>query len=143
LAKTVRDLLDARSAGVERSIREAAESRSGAESKLGDARARLAGISDELGRIRAEGEEEGASSVRRVREAAETEAERLKRLTRQEIELGVRGGLRELRAFAADLAIRSAEERIRGALTEERHARLIDRSIEELGRLRDEKQSAR
>lgn len=80
--------------------------------------------------------------MRRVRETAELEAERLRRLTRQEIELNLRGGLRELRAFAADLAIRSAEERIREALTGDRHARLIDLSIERLGRLRDEKPSA-
>lgn len=79
----------------------------------------------------------------RVREAADREADRLRTLTRQEIELGLRGGLREIRGFAADLAIRSAEERIRTKLTDEDHARLIDRSIERLGRLRDEKSSAR
>ena len=142
LAKTVRALLDARSAGIARSIREAADSRSDAERRLGDVRARLDGIDRELAGIRQDGGNETERAVRRVRETAEAEAERLKRLTRLEIELGVRGSLREIRAYAADLAIRSAEARIREALTEDRHARLIDRSIEQLGRLRDEEPSA-
>lgn len=135
-------MLDAKSADIERSIREAAESRSNAERKLEDIRTRLAGIDQELAKIREEGEEDTARAVRRVKELAGQEAERLKRLTRQEIELGVRGSLRELRSFAADLAIGSAEDRIRKRLTGDRHARLIDRSISELGRLRDEKSNA-
>ncbi|MBN2206332.1 MAG: ATP synthase F0 subunit B [Candidatus Aminicenantes bacterium] len=143
LAKTVRNLLDAKSAGIDRSIREAAESRSGADRRLEDARARLAGVGGELETIRKEGEAEAARAVSRIRETADREADRLKTLTRQEIELGVRGGLREIRGFAADLAIRSAEDHIRKRMTDEDHARLIDRSIERLGRLRDEEPSAR
>lgn len=142
LAKTVRSFLDTRSAGIERSIREAAESRADAERRLEDVRARLGRIDEELGRIRKDGEEETALSISRIQERTRQEAERLKLLTRQEIELGIRAGLRELREYAADLAIGLAEERIRKALTEDGHARLIDRSIERLGRLPNEESDA-
>jgi F0F1-type ATP synthase membrane subunit b/b' len=143
LAKTVRSFLDARTSDIERSIREAAESRANAEKRFKDVRARLDRIEEELRRIREDGDVETARSVGRIRELAGQEADRLKRLTRQEIELGVRGALRELREYAADLAIGSAEERIRKSLNEDRHARLIDRSIDRLGRLQHEEPDAR
>jgi len=143
LAKTVRSFLDARTSDIERSIREAAESRANAEQRFKDVRIRLDRIDEELRRIREDGDGETARAVGRIRELAGQEADRLKRLTRQEIELGVRGGLRKLREYAADLAIGSAKERFRRALTEDRHARLIDRSIDRLGRLQHEEPSAR
>ena len=143
LAKTVRSFLDARTSDIERSIREAAESRAKAEQRFKDVRARLDRIDEELRRIREDGDGETARAVGRIRELAGQEADRLKRLTRQEIELGVRGGLRKLREYAADIAIGSAKERIRRALTEDRHARLIDRSIDRLGRLQHEEPDAR
>jgi len=143
LAKMVRSFLDTRSADIERSVREAAEARANAEQRFKNVRARLGRIDEELRGIREDGDGETARAVGRIRELAGQESDRLKRLTRQEIELGVRGGLRELREYAADLAIGSAEKRIRKSLNEDRHARQIDRSIDRLGRLRHEEPDAR
>jgi F0F1-type ATP synthase membrane subunit b/b' len=143
LAKMVRSYLDGRSADIARSIQEAAEGRANAERRYKDVRARLDRIDDELKRIREDGAGETVRAVGRIRELAGQEADRLKRLTRQEIELEIRGGLRELREYAADLAIGSAEVRIRKSLNEDRHARLIDRSIDRLGRLQHEEPDAR
>jgi F-type H+-transporting ATPase subunit b len=143
LAKMVRTFLDGRTQEIGRSMSEAAESRMNAERRLNEMRARLDRIDAELAKIREDGKQETGRSVGRIREQAAQDTERLRRLAREEIDLDARAARRELREYAADLAIALAETRLRTALKEDGQSRLIDRSIDWLGRLAHEEPDAR
>jgi F0F1-type ATP synthase membrane subunit b/b' len=74
----------------------------------------------------------------RIALAAAAEAERLKKLTRQELDEQVRRGVIGLKAYAAEKATALARERIRARLTPATQSALIDRSLDRLSRLHEE-----
>jgi F-type H+-transporting ATPase subunit b len=142
MRKPLKAMLAKRTADIGDSIRDAEEARAVAETKSGGSKARLAGLSEEIGRLKAAAEEEGRRETGRISRAAAEEAERLKKLARQEVEEQVRLGVRELKAHAAARATDLARERIRKRLTPELQAALIEKSIDRLSRL-NEKSGAR
>lgn len=138
LRQPVKALLIRRTNAVGASIREAEAERSSSEAKAAEARAKLAGLAEEVRSLRAEAEEEGRREAERIAAAARAEAERFKKLTRQELEAQVRRAVRELKVFAAARATDLARERIRKRLTPEVQAALIERSIDRLSHLHEE-----
>jgi F-type H+-transporting ATPase subunit b len=142
MRKPLKAMLAKRTADIGDSIRDAEEARAAAAAKSEGSKARLSGLSGEIGRLKAAAEEEGRSETARISRAAGEEAERLKKLARQEVEEQVRLGVRELKAHAAARATDLARERIRKRLTPELQAALIEKSIDRLSRL-NEKSGAR
>ena len=142
MRKPLKAMLAKRTADIGDSIRDAEGARAGAETKAGESKARLSGLEKEIGLLKAAAEEEGRRETGRISRAAAEEAERLKKLARQEVEEQVRLGVRELKAHAAARATDLARERIRKRLTPELQAALIDQSIDRLSRL-NEKSGAR
>jgi F-type H+-transporting ATPase subunit b len=142
MRKPLKAMLAKRTADIGDSIRDAEGARAAAETKSEGSKARLAGLDREIGLLKAAAEEEGRRQTGRISQAAAGEAERLKKLTRQEVEEQVRLGVRELKAHAAARATDLARERIRKRLTPELQAALIDKSIDRLSRL-NEKSGAR
>jgi F-type H+-transporting ATPase subunit b len=138
LRKPVKAMLVKRTDDVGETLRRAEVERTGSEGKATEARAKFAGLGDEVRSLKAEAEAEGRRETERIAEAAKAEAERLKKLTRQELEAQVRRSVRELKAFAAARATDLARERIRKRLTPEAQAALIERSIDRLSRLHEE-----
>lgn len=136
--KPVKALLARRTAEVGETIRRAGAERSESETRAGVSRAKLDGLEAEVGALRAAAEEEGRREAGRIARAARDEAERLKKLTRQELDEQVRTGVRELKAYAAARATDLARERIRRRLDPEVHAALIEKSIDRLSRLHEE-----
>jgi F-type H+-transporting ATPase subunit b len=138
LRKPVKALLAKRTDDVGESIRRAEAERTSSEAQAAESQAKLAGLEDEVRALKAEAETEGRRETERIAEAAKAEAERLKKLTRQELDAQVRRSVRELKAFAAARATDLARERIRKRLTPEAQAALIEKSIDRLSRLHEE-----
>ena len=137
MRKPLKAMLAKRTADIGDSIRDAEGARAAAETKSEGSKARLAGLDREIGLLKAAAEEEGRRQTGRISQAAAGEAERLKKLTRQEVEEQVRLGVRELKAHASARAADLARERIRKRLTPELQAALIDKSIDRLSRLNE------
>lgn len=138
LRKPVKAMLVKRTTDVGETIRRAEEDRTASEAKAAGSRAKLAGLEGEVRALKAEAEEEGRRETGRIAAAARAEAERLKKLTRQELDAQVRRGVQELKAYAAARATDLARERIRRRLTPETQAVLIEKSIDRLSRLHEE-----
>jgi len=138
LRKPAKAMLAKRTADVGETIRRAEEDRTASEAKAAGSRAKLAGLEGEVRVLRAEAEEEGRRETGRIAAAARAEAERLKKITRQELDAQVRRSVQELKAYAAARATDLARERIRKRLTPETQAVLIEKSIDRLTRLHEE-----
>jgi F-type H+-transporting ATPase subunit b len=137
LRKPLKAMLAKRTTDIGETIRNAEGERAGAETKAGESQARLSGLDAEIRRLKAAAEEEGRLETGRISRAASEEAERLRKLVRQEVEEQVRLGVRELKAHAAARATDLARERIRKRLTPELQAALIDKSIDRLSHLNE------
>ena len=137
MRKPLKAMLAKRTADIGDSIRDAEGARAAAETKSEGSKARLSGLAEEIGRLKAAAEEEGRRETGRISLAAAEEAERLKKFTRQELEEQVRRVVHELRTYAAARATDLARERIRKRLTPELQATLIDKSIDRLSRLNE------
>jgi F-type H+-transporting ATPase subunit b len=86
----------------------------------------------ELEALRAQGAQEIAIEEARIRAAAAAERERLLEQARREIDLKVKVAERELVAYAADLAVGVASERIKNTITSDDQQRLVDRYVQQL-----------
>ena len=137
LRKPVKAMLFKRTADVGDSIAQAEKGRTAAESRAAGSRAKAAGLAGEVLALKAEAEAEGKRETERIAQAAGEEAERLKKLTRLELEASVRQSVGELKAYAAAKATDLARERIRRRLTPEAQAALIDKSIDRLSQLHE------
>jgi F-type H+-transporting ATPase subunit b len=138
LRKPVKAMLAKRTKDVGDSIFLAMTGRSAAEDMASGSRDKLAGLGAEIERLKARAEEAGRKEAARIAQAAAAEAERLKKLTRQELDGQLRRSVGELKAYAAARATALARERIRARLTPETQSALIDRSIERLAHLHEE-----
>lgn len=137
LSKPIRNFLKKRSQKIERSIKEAEASRLDAELRLQETESRLQGLGEEIGKLRENAELEGRRIETKIAQLAEQEAERIRYFARQEVEMLFKAELRELRAHAAELAIRIAEERIKKKMTPRSQSLLINESIERLEKLHE------
>lgn len=138
LYKPLRNFLEKRSAEIECSQKEAEDARREAEKKLEKAKAQLESLEDEVAEIKKEAEIEGAREKERILNEAKKEAERIKHLVQTEIDVYIEAGIRELKEYAAEMATKLAQERIKKKMTSQDHSLLIDKSIEKLSKI-DEK----
>lgn len=100
--------------------------------KLEQTRARLDGLAAEISALKAQAEKESAREKELILQEAEKEAQRLRNLAREEIESLLRVCIRELKAYAIELSVAKAEERIKKKLTPELHRKLIHKAIDRL-----------
>jgi F-type H+-transporting ATPase subunit b len=141
LRKPIGSFLEKRSQDIQCTLKETEASRKEAEQKLQEVKAHLAGLEEEIEKMRKEAGVEGQKERERTLQLAQKEAEKIKYFTRQEIEMLTRAGIQELKEFTAELAASLAEERIRKKMTLEDHSQLIDKSIERLSELYEESNS--
>ncbi len=141
LRKPLAAMLRKKSDDVRDSIRLADESNAGAARKRTESAARLAGIEEDVRRMKAEAEADARGAKDRIARLADEESARIRQFTAQEIDERRRGGVRELKTYAAEKATALARERIRKKLTPESQAALIDKSIERLSKLYEKPRS--
>ena len=94
----------------------------------------LASLDDEVEKAKEEAKRAAEVERTRILKAAEAEAERIREIARKEIANEVESGRRKLLARAAELSVSLAHKKLETAMTEEDQNRLIDRSIEILGK---------
>jgi F-type H+-transporting ATPase subunit b len=122
-----------RTAGIREQLEEAQTARAEAEAKLAEVEGRMAQLDEELRQIKETAEREGQEEYRRLIAAAEADAEKIVERARQEIEGMTRTAHTVLKAHAAELAVRLAEERIRRDITDEDRVRLFERFVSRVG----------
>jgi len=135
LSKPLRNYLQKRSLEIKQSLEEAENSRQEAEDKLKEAKAQLEDLGERITQIKKEAESTGQSEKDRIIKEAKREAERIKRLTQQEIELLIEAGIREIKGYTIEMAAVLAQERIKKRMTPQDHSLLIDKCIERLSGL--------
>jgi len=141
LRKPIKKFLEDRVAQISTTIRDAEESRQGAETDLEKTEKRLHELSQEVEELREKAVLDGEREKERIIRAAQAEGERTKKAAQQEIEMISRAGIRGLKEYAVTLAAAEALERIQKRLTPEEHTRLIDDSIERLENLHEKAHS--
>ncbi len=105
--------LRARSAAILKGMEEARQASEEARRRLGEIEQRLAKLDAEIAGMRASAEADAAAEEERVRGAAEDDKRKVIETAEQEIAAAARQARRELKAYAADLAVALAEKRIR------------------------------
>ncbi len=134
LRKPLAAMLGKRAFDIQETLRLVDESRTEAEKKHREAERDIAGLSEEIQRMMETAQAVAEREKERISRLAAEEAARIKKYTEQEIDQQVRGGLREIKAYAAEKGTSLARERIRKKLTPADQAALIDKSIERLSR---------
>ena len=141
LRKPIKQFLEDRVAQISTTIRDAEESRHGAETDLEKTEKRLNELSQEVEELREKALSDGEREKERIIRAAQQEGERMKEAVQHEIEMISRAGIRGLKEYAVTLAAAEALERIQKRLTPEKHTQLIDDSIERLENLHEKSRS--
>ncbi len=102
-----------RKAGIKNSIKEAQAARADATRRLTEIEARLGKLDREVAEIRASAEKESAAEEERIRQAAEQDKLKVVQAAEAEIAAIARNARRELKGYAASLAVDQAARRIR------------------------------
>ncbi len=97
---------------IQRGIREAQKASADANRRLADIESRLARMDAEVATMRASAESESAAEEERIRQAAEQEKKKIVQGAEAEIAAAAKLARRELKIYAADLAVSLAEKRI-------------------------------
>jgi F-type H+-transporting ATPase subunit b len=102
----------ARTAAIQKGMQEARQASEEANRRLAEVETRLGRLDADISALRAEAEAEAAAEEARLRAAAEEDKARIIEAAKQEIEAAGRQAQRELKAYAAGLAVSLAEKRI-------------------------------
>jgi F-type H+-transporting ATPase subunit b len=137
LYKPAKKFLEQRALDIDRSLKEAKDSRSEAERALQESQKRLAALSQEIAQMDEEALLSGKREREKILREAEEEAARIRKQAQLEIDMLSRGGVKELKQYAVSLAARQAIDRIQKTLSDKDHAELIDKSIERLEKIND------
>jgi F-type H+-transporting ATPase subunit b len=101
-----------RNANIQKKLDEARLETKAANERLGEVEAKLAKIGSEIDAIRQQTERDLVGDEKRIKQALEDERQRIVQSAEQEIESAGAAAKRDLKRFAAELAINSAARRI-------------------------------
>jgi F-type H+-transporting ATPase subunit b len=118
---------------IRRGLTEAAKLRAEAEARYADMERRLAGLGEEIEKLRRLAHEESGAEGERLRRATEQEMKDIQAQAQREISAAAKAARQHLRAFSAELAIGLAAGRIRARLTPEADGALVASMVHELG----------
>jgi F-type H+-transporting ATPase subunit b len=122
-----------RTQSIQKAMEEARKASEEANRRLSEIEARLARLDGEIGSMRGTAEQETAAEEARIREAAEEDTRKVVESAEQEIAAAAKLARRELKAFAAELAVSMARQQIRvDAPTDQA---LVQNFSEQLGRV--------
>ena len=118
--KNVPAMFRNRTAMIQKGIEEARRTSQEANRRLEEIESRLSRLDSELGAMRTSAESEAAAEEQRIQAAAEEDARRIVETAEQEITAALRSARRELKGYAADLAVSLAEKQIHVDATKDR-----------------------
>lgn len=102
-----------RTHSIQQAMEEARRTSEDANRRLADIEARLSKLDSEINSMRVTAEQESAAEEARIREAAELDGRKVIEAAEQEIEAAAKTARRELKAYAAELAVSVAKQQIR------------------------------
>ncbi len=112
---------------IQREILEARQAREDAERRLAEIEARMNNLDVELEKLRQQADQEAAAERERILEQARRDAEKIRASAGREIEGIGRTVRKQLREYAAELAVELAEDRIRSKMGEPEQRRLAEK----------------
>jgi F-type H+-transporting ATPase subunit b len=115
-------------------IVEGARAREAAERQKEEIRRKLAGLEEEVKRLRTQAKLDAEAEAKRVRELARAEAEKIEQAAQLEIEAAGRAAHLELKALAARLAVERAEVLLAEEMTPQAETVLFRTFVAELER---------
>ncbi|MGI8784908.1 MAG: hypothetical protein ACR2L2_14800 [Acidobacteriota bacterium] len=132
LRKSLPVIFANRREGIRRALEEAQRARQAAEAKLQSIEEKMSRLDIELESIRKSAEQEAEDERRRILEMSQQEADKIVATARQGIEGLTRNAEKELRRYAADLAVDLAETRLRHDVGEADHKKMFERFVDKL-----------
>jgi F0F1-type ATP synthase membrane subunit b/b' len=130
--RPIKEALRTRSEAIKRELKQAKEERDNALAKLSEVETRFANLDAEVSKVRQRNAAEIQAEKERIKSTTDAELVRLRDQAKREIESAGKIARQELRQFAAQESIRLAEDILKKEIGPGEHARLTDRSIEEL-----------
>jgi F-type H+-transporting ATPase subunit b len=130
----------ARTRNIQKTMEEARRSSEDAGKRLEQIEGRLAKLDAEIAAMRSAADAEAAEEEERIRLAAEEDRRKIVESTAAEIQAAARLAQRELKAYAAELAVSLAEKRITVDPTTDRA--LVETFVQQLGNQRDGKEGS-
>jgi F-type H+-transporting ATPase subunit b len=110
--KTFPAMFRNRTALIQKSMAEAQRASADANRRLAEIESRLSKLDVELGEMRNQADKEAAAEEKRIEAAAKEDAAKVLASVEQEVTAAVRSARRELKAYAADLAVSLAQKQI-------------------------------
>jgi F-type H+-transporting ATPase subunit b len=109
-----------RTASIQKAMEEARKASDEANRRLADIEARLSRLGEEIGGMRTAAEQKAAAEEARIKAAAQEDARKIVESAEQEIAAAAKAARRELKVYAADLAVSLASKQIKvGAATDQ------------------------
>ena len=115
-------------------IAEGARAREAANRQREEIQKKLAGLEDEVKRLRVEAKRDAEAEAKRLRALARSEADRIEHAAQMEIEAAGRAARLELKALAARLAVERAEVLLSKEMTPQAETALFRTFVAELER---------
>ncbi len=125
-------MLAGRTKEIRRGIDEARSLKKDAEARCQQIEQRLGQLGAEIERFRRQASQESAAEGERLRQETERALEKIRAQAEQDIAAAAKASRQELRAYAAELAVNLAAQRIRDQLTPEAEAALISAMLHSL-----------
>lgn len=113
MRKTLPGFFGGRTSAIQKGIEEARKMSQEARQRLTEVEGRLSRLDSEIAAMRNEAEENGRAEERRIQQSGEEERRRIVASAQQEIDMAARAARRELKSYAAELAVDLAEKKIR------------------------------
>ncbi len=136
LRKPLAGFLNAKTAQIREELSEARSRETNAEVERKKAEELLASLEGEVRKAKSEAASAAQAEKERILKTAEQEAARIRAVAKKEIEAEVEAGRRRLFARATELSVDLAHKKIENSMTDADRSRLIDRSVDILGRRR-------
>lgn len=106
-------LFRSRTESIQSAMKQARKATDDANRRLADIESRLAKLDSEIASMQGTAEKEAAAEEARIRAAADEDGRRIVRAAQQEIAAAAKAARRELKGYAADLAVALAQRQIR------------------------------
>ena len=132
MAKTLPPYFRSRTIAIQKGIAEAQALKAGAEERVARMEARLAALAGEIEHFRVQAHGEMEQEGKRIAEESARQMLRLEQQVEIEIETAAKNARRELKIFAAKLALDLARQRIRARLDAPTEAGLIEDFVQDL-----------
>ena len=101
-----------RTESIRKAMDEAKAASDDAKTRLAAIEARLSRLDSDIAAMRSKAEQDGAAEEARIRAAAEDDKQKIVEAAAQEIDVAAKSARRDLAAYAADLAVQLARQRI-------------------------------